>query len=152
MTPDAPKIQFSRQIWQAVSEHAHSCLLRREFCPEQSRIENLRCVEFLEENDSTFGKQVWFFEGIGVDAMGRRHMLFGVLEFSIQFGLLEAATAALFEEEDMRERYASPAGYENSAIFPARGSRKAWIFVVAALFLILAAVWTTAAINFLRGN
>jgi hypothetical protein len=150
MTPDAPKIQFSRQIWQAVSEHAHSCLLRREFCPEQSRVENLRCVEFLEEGENAFGKQVWFFEGIGVDAMGRRHMLFGILEFSIQFGLLEAATAALFEEEEMRERYAAPAGYENSGIFPARGSRKAWIFVVAALFSILAAVWTTAAINFLR--
>jgi hypothetical protein len=104
----------------------------------------------VEESENTFGKQVWFFEGIGVDSMGRRHMLFGILEFSIQFGLLEAATAALFEEEEMRERYAAPVGYENSGIFPARGSRKAWIFVVAALFSILAAVWTTAAINFLR--
>lgn len=150
MTPDAPKIQFSRQIWQAVSEYAHGCLLRREFCPEQSRVENLRCMEFIEETDLSFGKQIWFFEGVGVDAMGRRHMLFGLLEFSIQFGLLESATAALFEEEEMRDRYAAPATYDVSGIFPSRGSRKAWICVVAALFLTLAAVWTVAAINFLR--
>jgi hypothetical protein len=150
MTPEAPKVQFSRQIWQAVSEHAHSCLLRREFCPEQSRVENLRCVEFQEEAETSYGKQIWFFEGIGVDATGRRHVLHGVLEFSIQFGLLEAATAALFEEEDMRERYVSPGAYEVHRIFPAHGSRKAWVFTIAALFLTLIAVWTTALINFMR--
>jgi hypothetical protein len=61
------KIQFSRQIWQAASEHAHRCLTRLAFCPDQSRIENLRHVHLVDESESAFGRQLWCFEAIGMD-------------------------------------------------------------------------------------
>ena len=40
--------QFSREVWQAVTDQARNALLRKEFSPEESKIESLRCV-FLEE-------------------------------------------------------------------------------------------------------
>lgn len=148
MAPEAHNVQFSRQIWQAVSQQAHQCLLRREFCPEQSRVENLRCVDFVQESDSLYGRQVWFFEAIGVDPVGRRHVLHGVLEFSIQYGLLEAAQAAMFEEEEARERFIAPAAYECYGYFPRHYNRRFWVWTVSALFVILSIVWTAAFINY----
>lgn len=105
MSSEASHLQFSPQIWQAVDGQARRCLLRREFCAEQSRIENLRCVHFEEEIDCCYGRQLWYFEAIGVDPIGRRHMLYGALDFSIQYGLLEPSQAALFEDADHRQRF-----------------------------------------------
>jgi hypothetical protein len=144
MTPEAHNTQFSRQIWQTVSEHAHGCLLRREFCPEQSRVENLRCVDFSEESDCSYGKQIWFFEAIGVDPVGRRHLLHGALEFSVQYGLLEAAQAVMFEDEEARDQFLSTNPYEMTRLFPSHLSHRFWVTTVCSLFAILALVWTFA--------
>lgn len=105
MSSEASDLQFSQEIWKTVSDQAKRCLFRREFCPEQSRIENLRCVHFEEEVDSSYGRQLWYFEAIGIDQIGRRHMLYGALEFSIQYGLLESSQAALFDDPDHRQRF-----------------------------------------------
>ncbi len=64
--------------------------MSREFCPDQSKIDNLRCVHFEEEIESCYGRQLWYFEAMGVDGEQKRHRLFGALEFSVQYGLLEA--------------------------------------------------------------
>lgn len=144
MTPEAHNTQFSRQIWQTVSEHAHGCLLRREFCLEQSRVENLRCVDFSEESDFSYGKQIWFFEAIGVDPVGRRHLLHGALEFSVQYGLLEAAQAVMFEDEEARDQFLSANPYEMTRLFPSHLSHRFWVTTVCCLFAILALVWTFA--------
>ena len=109
MSSDTSHIQFSRHIWQAVNEQARRCLLSREFCPEQSKIDNLRCVHFEEEIESCYGRQLWYFEAMGVDPIGRRHKLFGALEFSVQYGLLEACQAALFDDSDHRQRFLNAA-------------------------------------------
>lgn len=150
MGPEAHNIQFSRQIWQAVSDHAHSCLMRREFCPELSRVENLRCVDFLEESDTKYGRQIWYFEAIGVDPAGRRHVLHGALEFSIQYGLLEPAQAAMFDDEETRDRFSAPASHEMSGFFPQNANRKFMLVTVSVLFTVLAAVWSYALVNYLR--
>ena len=150
MTPEAHNIQFSRQIWQAVSQQANGCLLRRDFCPEQSRVENLRCADFLEETEQSFGRQVWFFEALGVDPVGRRHVLHGALEFSIQYGLLEPAQAAMFEDEDARDKSIAPPAYEYTGFFPRSMNRRFWLGTVTALFGVLAAVWTVVLISILR--
>ncbi len=55
MSSDAGHLQFSDHIWQTVGGQAKQCLLRREFCPEQSRIDNLRCVHFEEEAEQLMG-------------------------------------------------------------------------------------------------
>ncbi len=147
MTPEAHNIQFSRQIWQTVSEHAHGCLLRRDFCREQSRVENLRCVDFIEESSIQYGKQVWFFEAIGVDPSGRRRVLHGVLEFSIQYGLLEASQSVMFEDEEVRDRFLASSHAEPTRIFPKRMSQQFWAFVLTGLLCVLAAVWIYAFIS-----
>ena len=142
MTPEAHNIQFSRQIWQAVSQQANGCLLRRDFCPEQSRVENLRCADFLQETEQSFA--------IGVDPVGRRHVLHGALEFSIQYGLLEPAQAAMFEDEDARDKSIAPPAYEYTGFFPRSMNRRFWLGTVTALFGVLAAVWTVVLISILR--
>jgi hypothetical protein len=103
MPPETDPIQFPRQIWQTVSELARRCLADNAFCPEQSRIENLRCVHFESEKEAVYGRQLWYFEAIGVDVKGRRHMLYGALSFSVQYGLLELIRTEVCEEANQRQ-------------------------------------------------
>jgi hypothetical protein len=103
--PEADHIHISRQIWQAVTDHALRSVARNEFCPEQSRIENLRPVFFLDEEESRFGKQIWCFEALGITSTGRRHVVYGMLEFSIQYGLIEPLQSRLFEESYDRDSW-----------------------------------------------
>ncbi len=132
MPSEASHLQFSHQIWQTVGEQARKCLLRREFCPEQSRIENLRCVHFEEELEDVYGRQLWYFEAIGVDSVGRRHMLYGALEFSVQYGLLESSQAALFEDPDHRQRFLYAATHPFRQRVWASPSTRFWIRMTAA--------------------
>ena len=141
MTPEADKIQFPRQIWQAASEHAHRCLTRREFCPEQSRIENLRCDHLVDETESLFGKQLWCFEAIGIDPVGRRHILYGVLEFSIQYGLLEASQTAMFEDSDHRETFLTSEKRDPSTLVYQYPSTRFWVFSAWTSVAVLSIIW-----------
>ena len=150
MTPEADKIQFSRQIWQAASEHAHRCLARREFCPEQSRVENLRCVHLVDESDCLFGKQLWCFEAIGIDPAGRRQILYGVLEFSIQFGLLEASQTAMFEDSGHREKFLNNETKPISKLVYQYPSTRFWIYAAWSSIAVLSVVWITLLVNFIN--
>ncbi len=147
MTPDTDKIQFSRQVWQAASEQAHRCLARREFCPEQSRIENLRHVHLVEESESIFGRQIWCFEAIGIDPFGRRHVLYGVLEFSIQYGLLEPSQTAMFEDIREREIFIRQETQPVSTLPYSYPSTKFWIFSAWCSISILTAIWVAALVS-----
>lgn len=144
MTPEAHNIQFSRHIWQLVSESAHHCLDRREFSTDHSRIENLRCVDFLEESAESYGKQIWFFEAIGMDPTGRRRVFHGALEFSIQYGLMEPAQHVMFDDEDDRDRFlASTKRVRRRRSFIRPSSRRGPL-VLASLLVVLAGVWVYA--------
>lgn len=149
MTPDIDPIQFPRQTWQTVSDQARQCLVRREFCPEQSRIENLRCVHFEEENDSQFGKQLWYFEAIGIDPVGRRHMLYGALEFSVQFGLLEPSQTALFEEAEHRQRFLDAETRTTPLSVWHHYSTRFWVKTACLGIVVTAMMWVTILINHL---
>ena len=147
MTPGADKIQFSRQIWQAASEHAHQSLTRIEFYPEQSRVENLRCVHLQVESDCLFGNQLWCFEAIGIDPAGRRHILYGVMEFSIQFGLLEASQTAMFEDSSHREKFLNNEMKPMSKLVYQYPSTRIWIFVAWCSIAVLSVIWITTWVN-----
>ncbi len=149
MTPEASNIQFSRQIWQAVSEHAHRSLTRKEFSPEQSRLENLRCVHFVDEEEMAFGTQIWCFEAVGGDAEGHRQIVYGLLEFSIQFALLEAVESAIFDDDQSRASYlARHASSEKPtpSSFPSTGF---WIASACAAIVVMASIWTIALIDYM---
>lgn len=150
MTPEADKIQFSRQIWQAASEHAHRCLTRREFCPDQSRIENLRCVHLVDESDCLFGKQIWCFEAIGIDQGGRRHVLYGVLEFSIQYGLLEASQTAMFEDSDHREKFLHKETKPTTKLVYNYPSTRFWVYSAWCSISILSVIWIGLLVNYMN--
>ena len=149
VTPEADKIQFSRQIWQAASEHAHRCLTRREFCPEQSRVENLRCVHLEDELESRFGKQLWCFEAIGIDQVGRRHVLHGVLDFSIQFGLLEASQTAMFEDSENRDKFIQSESKPAMKMVYHYPSTRFWIYSAWTGVAVLSLIWLSLLVNFL---
>lgn len=149
MTPETGKIQFSRQIWQAASEHAYLCLVRRDFCPEQSHTENLRCVHLIEETEENFGRQLWFFEAVGVDTFGRRHVLHGLLEFSIQYGLLETSQTAMFEESEARSNFVARELSGSKKFAYSYPSTKFWVYAAWTSIAVLGAIWVSALVNYL---
>jgi hypothetical protein len=152
VTPETDKLQFSRQIWQAASEQAHRCLTRREFCPDQSRIENLRCVRLEDESEIQFGRQLWCFEAIGIDPAGRRHVLYGLLDFSVQYGLLEASQTAMFDDVDHRENFLQREARPPRKVAPAYLSTRFWVYSAWCSVTILASIWAATLINFLYSS
>lgn len=144
MVPETDPIQFPRQIWQTVSDQARQCLVEKEFCAEQSRIENLRCVHFDGETETHYGVQLWYFEAIGVDPIGRRHMLYGSLDFSVQYGLLVPSQTDLFEDSELRQkRLQTEMGAIQNSIWNSNLARS-WIVRTACIGIVLAAtMWAT---------
>ena len=141
MTPDASFYQFSKEVWQAVNDQARHALLRKEYCPDQSRIESLRCVFFDEESESKYGHQIWFFEAHGIDPVGRRHHLYGTLEFSLQYGLLEPVRAALMDDPQQRQRFLHSITEPSRTDVWAYPSTKVWVRLTVASIVILASIW-----------
>ena len=80
-------------------------MIRARFCPERSEILQLRCIDNRGETETEFGNQLWYFEGVGVDELDRRHGVFGVVEYSTQFGLNELVEDGVFTTENQREKF-----------------------------------------------
>jgi len=149
VTPEIDPIQFPRQTWQLVSDQARRCLMKKEFCDEQSKIENLRCVHFEEETDAAFGTQLWHFEALGIDPVGRRHMLYGILDFSVQYGLLEPSQTALFEDSELRQKFLDrdPKAKPNSSW--EKTSTRFWVQTACLGVVVTALMWTTLLFHYL---
>lgn len=141
MTPDADYYQFSKEIWQTVQEHASTSLVRREYCPEESRIDSIRCVHLDEESEGSYGRQVWFFEAAGVDPIGRRHRLYGALDFAVEYGLLEPSRAMLLDEPQHRQRFLESITRPVRSQVWANPSTKIWVRLTLASVFILSAIW-----------
>ena len=141
MTPDTSFYQFPKEVWQAVNHQAKYALLRKEYCPEESRIESLRCVFLDEETESQFGRQVWFFEASAVDPVGRRHRLYGALDFSLQYGLLQPSRAMLADEPHHRQRLLQSLASPTESQVWTNPSTKVWVRLTLASVIILSAIW-----------
>ncbi len=149
MTPSIDPVQFPRQIWQAVSDQARRSLIRKEFCPDQSRIENLRCVHLSEETENRYGQQVWFFEAIGFDASGRRHLLYGALELSIEYGILEASQTALFHDIEQRQQFLRKETHEEAPGPWVSQSTQFWVRTACLSVVVLSLWWVTTLVSHL---
>jgi hypothetical protein len=149
MAPDTDPIQFPRQVWQAVSDQARQCLVERHFCPEQSRIENLRCVRFESEKETAFGSQLWFFEAVGIDESQRRHVLYGALEYSVQYGLLEAGSTAIFEDAEERRGILKAEIAISASPVWRYASTRFWVRMACLGVIITAMMWVTILISYL---
>ena len=105
MQPNTSDKQFSEQTLRQVAADARRALLRGRYCVERSQIERIRCVDDQEETEQAFGRQLWFFDGTGVDEGNRRVRVFGAVEYSLQFGLHEMVEDGIFEADDQRDRF-----------------------------------------------
>lgn len=141
MTPDASFYQFSKEVWQLVNEHARQSLLRKEFSPEEARIESIRCVHLEEEGELNFGRQVWFFEATAQDPIGREHRLYGALDFSLQYGLLVPVRAMLMDEPHHRQRFLQSIVQSYESQVWVNPSTKVWVRLTLASVIILSATW-----------
>jgi hypothetical protein len=65
----------------------------------------LRCIDDRHETDQSFGSQLWYFEGQGVDPQSQPRRAFGVIEYSLQFGLHELLEDRVFDSDFQREQY-----------------------------------------------
>ncbi|MEM9826313.1 MAG: hypothetical protein AAF958_06975 [Planctomycetota bacterium] len=96
--------RFSQRTIRQVRLDARRALIRAHFCPDRSQVLQLRCVEDRPEDEHDFGLQLWYFEGVAVDEVDRRHHVFGAMEYSIQFGLNEVSEDGVFSSEYQRSR------------------------------------------------
>ena len=80
-------------------------VVRARLCPERSVVTRLDLVDHYEETESQFGSQLWFFEGKGFDEDGTGHDLYGVVEYSIEFGLHEFIEDGVFDSASQRDRF-----------------------------------------------
>jgi len=105
MRADTRTLRFSEQTIQQVRVDCNRAMTRARFCTDRSDVVQLRCVDDRPETEFDFGNQLWFFDGLGVDQMGHRHNVFGVVEYSLQFGMNELVEDGVFESEQQRERF-----------------------------------------------
>lgn len=105
MQPNTSDKHFSEQTVRQVAADAQRALVRGRYAPENSQIEQLRCVDDQPETEREFGHQLWFFDGFGVDETNRRVRIFGAIEYSLQFGLHELVEDGVFEADDQRNRF-----------------------------------------------
>lgn len=141
MKPEASFYQFSKEVWQTVNEQAMHSLVRKEFSPDESQIESIRCVHLDEERESEYGRQIWFFEAAGVDPIGRCHRLYGALDFSVQYGLLEPTRAMLLNEPHHRQRFLQSVVRPIETQVWVNPSTKVWVRLTIASVFILSAIW-----------
>jgi hypothetical protein len=97
--------RFSERTIQQVRVDCDRAMTRAKFCTDRSDVIQLRCIDDRPETDLEFGNQLWFFDGLGVDTLGHRHNVFGVVEYSLQFGLNELVEDGVFDSEQQRERF-----------------------------------------------
>ncbi len=150
MSFETGNIHFSRKNWQAVEELAWKSILRQEFCPEQTRVDNLRCVHVEEECEDSYGRQLWYFEVAGIDGSGLRQRRFGALELSIQYGVPEPMQDQLFCDPDSRHRFL------HFATSPIRNrvwespSTRFWVRTTIAAVAVLSLIWMIRFVDYLR--
>ncbi len=105
MSADTRVRQFSERTIRQVGLDCSRALVRARFCPDRSDVIQIRCVDEQFESDENFGSQLWYFEGSGVDELDNRHRVFGVVEYSMQFGSQELVEDGVFDSDHQRERF-----------------------------------------------
>jgi len=138
---EATFYHFSKEVWKVVNDQAVGVLVRKEFSPEASRVESLRCVFLDEECETNYGRQVWFFEAFGVDFAGNKHRLYGALDFAVEYGLMVPSRAMLADEPRHRQRVLQSIVNPSQRKVWANPSTKIWVRLTLASVIILSGIW-----------
>lgn len=107
MHSDLHEVRISEQAYRQVNLDAARAMTRQRFCPEQSDLMRLRCIDHRQETDHEYGHQLWFFEGRGVDSSGDPHIVYGVVEYQVEYGLTELVEDRVFQTTQERDRFRS---------------------------------------------
>jgi hypothetical protein len=136
MSAETRAVRFPERIMRQIRLDSHRAIVRAHFCPDRSEVLNLRCVDNRRENDAVFGSQLWYFDGVGVDESDRRLPIYGVVEYSIQFGLHELVEDGVFDTNAERDRFNSVYHREH---FGSGWSAPAyrWLAIMLVLFSVL---------------
>lgn len=105
MSAETRTRRFSERTIRQVRLDCNRAMVRARFCPDRSDVIQLRCIDDRPESEQSFGNQLWYFEGLGVDERDHRHSVFGVVEYSLQYGLHELVEDGVFDSEHQRERF-----------------------------------------------
>ena len=105
MRSDTGTHQFSERTLRQVAADARRALVRHHFAADQAAIDRCGCVDHQPEQETAFGRQLWYFEAVVSDAGGHRTPLHGAIEYSIQYGLHELVDDGVFEVAEQRERF-----------------------------------------------
>lgn len=105
MSAETRTRRFPERTIRQIRLDSNRAMIRAGFCPDLSDVVQLRCVDDHPETDNSFGNQLWYFEGLGVDENDLRHSIYGVVEYSLQFGLHELVEDAVFDCDHERERF-----------------------------------------------
>ena len=105
MSADTRTLRFSDHTIRQVRSDSKRAMQRARYNPDRGEIVNVRCIDDRFESDEAFGSQLWYFEGLGIDDGSYRQRVYGVVEYSIQYGLLEIVEDGVFESEHQRERF-----------------------------------------------
>lgn len=139
MGADTRTQRFSERVLRQVRLDCSRALARSRYCPDRSEIIQLRCMDDRPELEQSFGNQLWYFEGVGVNVHQRRVSVYGVIEYSLQFGLHELVEDGVFESAGERERFRHD--YERETQRPTwRQPAHRWL---AAGMVAVTAIWLT---------
>ncbi|WP_153558116.1 hypothetical protein [Roseimaritima sediminicola] len=97
--------RFDKRTMQQVRADATRALARAMYCPQRSMVEQFRCVDFQPETETSFGRQLWYFDALAVDESQQEMHVYGVIEYSVQYDLYELAEDGVFLDADQRDRF-----------------------------------------------
>jgi len=105
MKAETQAIRVPEKTMRRIRVDCQNAILRARLNLSSDEPAQLWCVDFRQESDRAFGSQLWYFNGHAANEDQRRVPLFGVLEYSLQFGLHELVDGGVFESAGERERF-----------------------------------------------
>jgi hypothetical protein len=95
MSAETKAIRIPEKIMRQIRSDSQAALTRVRVYPAENEVVQLRCVDYRPETDNSFGAQLWYFDTQAVDEFADRVRVFGVLEYSIQYGAISFARRML---------------------------------------------------------
>ena len=102
---EANQPEFSPSIVSQVELDTLLALKKAKSLRQIVEVRQLRCINHQLESETDFGKQIWFFEAVGVDSQQKELQCYGVLHYSVEFSLLELIQTHVFDSSQERDLY-----------------------------------------------
>ncbi len=107
MSAETQAIRIPEKIMRQIRSDSQAALHRAQICCNSNETVQLSCIDYRRETETEFGSQLWYFDAQTTDERNRRMPVFGVLEYSIQYGLHVLADDGVFDSLAQRERFHS---------------------------------------------